>query len=49
MNADRCEIDHTVAWEHGGETRADNLTPLCKGHHTSRTTVGGRPDSIPTA
>ncbi|MDY0828783.1 DUF222 domain-containing protein [Microbacterium sp. BG28] len=32
--ADRCEIDHTVAWEHGGETRADNLTPLCKGHHT---------------
>jgi len=34
MAADRCEIDHTVAWEHGGETRADNLTPLCKGHHT---------------
>lgn len=31
--AGRCEIDHTVAWEHGGETRADNLTPLCKGHH----------------
>lgn len=34
MAAARCEIDHTVAWEHGGETRADNLTPLCKGHHT---------------
>lgn len=32
--AGRCDIDHTVAWEHGGETRADNLTPLCKGHHT---------------
>jgi len=32
--AGRCEIDHTVAWERGGETRADNLTPLCKGHHT---------------
>ncbi|MDR6200562.1 hypothetical protein QE374_002471 [Microbacterium sp. SORGH_AS428] len=32
--ANRCEIDHTIAWEHGGSTTADNLTPLCKGHHT---------------
>ncbi|GAA3214412.1 HNH endonuclease signature motif containing protein [Microbacterium terregens] len=32
--ASRCEIDHRVAWEHGGETRLDNLNPLCKGHHT---------------
>ncbi|WP_225222054.1 HNH endonuclease signature motif containing protein [Microbacterium gallinarum] len=32
--ADRCEIDHTVAWEHGGATSLDNLAPLCKGHHT---------------
>lgn len=32
--AARCEIDHTVAWEHGGTTSLDNLAPLCKGHHT---------------
>lgn len=32
--ASRCEIDHRVAWEHGGETRLENLNPLCKGHHT---------------
>jgi hypothetical protein len=33
MPASRCEIDHRVAWEHGGETRLENLNPLCKGHH----------------
>jgi hypothetical protein len=32
--AARCEIDHTIAWEHGGHTCACNLAPLCKGHHT---------------
>ena len=31
---DRCEIDHTIAWEDGGETAAWNLAPLCTGHHT---------------
>lgn len=31
--ASRCEIDHTVAWEHGGTTSIDNLAPLCRGHH----------------
>lgn len=34
MPADRCEIDHTIAWHDGGETSAGNLAPLCKGHHT---------------
>ena len=32
--AARCEVDHTVAWDDGGHTGADNLCPLCKGHHT---------------
>lgn len=32
--ASRCEIDHTIAWEYGGETSLDNLGPLCTGHHT---------------
>ncbi|MEW2012548.1 MULTISPECIES: HNH endonuclease signature motif containing protein [Microbacterium] len=32
--ADRCDLDHTVDWHHGGTTAADNLAPLCRGHHT---------------
>ncbi len=32
--ASRCEIDHTIAWEHGGHTSLENLAPLCTGHHT---------------
>lgn len=33
MPASRCEVDHTVAWEHGGSTSLDNLAPICRGHH----------------
>ncbi len=33
MPASRCEIDHTLAWEHGGATSLSNTAPLCKGHH----------------
>ncbi|MCM3695516.1 HNH endonuclease signature motif containing protein [Microbacterium oleivorans] len=32
--ADRCDIDHTTDWHHGGTTAASNLAPLCRGHHT---------------
>ncbi|WP_454119496.1 DUF222 domain-containing protein [Microbacterium lacticum] len=32
--AARSEADHTIAWEDGGTTCADNLAILCKGHHT---------------
>ncbi|GAA1941478.1 hypothetical protein GCM10009775_36590 [Microbacterium aoyamense] len=32
--ASRCQIDHTLAWEHGGETSLWNSAPLCQGHHT---------------
>ncbi|MFI8633952.1 DUF222 domain-containing protein [Microbacterium sp. NPDC077663] len=32
--ADRCDIDHTIDWHHGGDTDASNLAPLCRGHHT---------------
>lgn len=31
--ASRCEVDHQLAWEHGGETSLQNSAPLCKGHH----------------
>lgn len=40
--AARCEIDHTVAWEHGGTTSLGNLAPLCKGHHIVRHHGGWR-------
>lgn len=33
MPASRCEIDHSVAWQHGGSTALWNLAPLCTGHH----------------
>ena len=32
--ASRCQIDHNIAWEHGGHTSLDNHAPLCVGHHT---------------
>jgi hypothetical protein len=47
MPASRCEIDHTVAWEHGGHTSLENLTPLCKGHHTVKHHGGWRLRQIP--
>jgi len=28
-----CDLDHTVDWQHGGTTSADNLAPLCRSHH----------------
>jgi hypothetical protein len=33
MPASRCEVDHTVAWDRGGDTALENLAPLCRGHH----------------
>ena len=32
--ADRCDIDHTTDWAHGGRTELSNLNPFCRGHHT---------------
>ncbi|MGV8895261.1 MAG: DUF222 domain-containing protein [Rhodoglobus sp.] len=28
-----CDLDHTIAWEHGGNTDAENLAYLCRAHH----------------
>ncbi len=30
----RCDLDHTIAAEHGGPTATNNLGHLCRGHHT---------------
>jgi hypothetical protein len=45
--AARCEIDHNIAWEHGGMTCLDNLCPLCKGHHTVKHHGGWRIRQLP--
>jgi hypothetical protein len=34
MPADRCQIDHSIAWSDGGATAMSNTAPLCQGHHT---------------
>lgn len=31
--AQSCEVDHTINWEWGGPTHADNLACLCRRHH----------------
>jgi hypothetical protein len=28
-----CELDHVLDWQHGGQTAAKNLQPLCGRHH----------------
>lgn len=34
MPADRCQIDHQLAWAHGGHTSLENNAPMCEGCHT---------------
>jgi hypothetical protein len=36
----RCDQDHTVAYQHGGETTAADLAPLCRHDHTLKTLAG---------
>ena len=47
MPASRCDVDHTVAWEHGGRTALENLAPLCRGHHMVKHHGGWRLRQIP--
>ncbi len=47
MPASRCEVDHTVAWEHSGDTALENLAPLCKGHHTVKHQGGWHLRQVP--
>ena len=32
----RCDLDHSVPWDSGGETCHDNLAFLCRTHHTMK-------------
>ena len=47
MPASRCEIDHTIAWEHGGSTSLDNLAPICRGHHRVKHHGGWQVRQVP--
>lgn len=38
--AHHADVDHTVAWEHGGRTVPDNLAALCRHHHTLKHRLG---------
>ena len=40
--AARCDVDHTVAWEHGGLTCECDLAPLCRHHHRCKQSEGWR-------
>ena len=47
MPASRCDVDHTLAWEHGGDTALENLAPLCRGHHMVKHHGGWRLRQVP--
>lgn len=42
-----CDVDHVLAWQHGGETGADNLAHLCRGHHTLKHQTSWRVEPRP--
>ncbi|MBO9577959.1 MAG: DUF222 domain-containing protein [Microbacteriaceae bacterium] len=42
-----CDVDHTIDWQHGGETRADNLAHLCRRHHTLKHQTAWAPVQTP--
>jgi hypothetical protein len=34
--AERCDVDHTKEWQHGGATDHANLAHLCRRHHSQK-------------
>ncbi len=40
--ADRADLDHTTAWQHGGQTADANLAALCRRHHRLKHESGWR-------
>lgn len=45
--ADRADLDHTTAWQHGGQTSAANLAALCRHHHRLKHESGWRVEQQP--
>ncbi len=42
--AARCDLDHTLAWDHGGLTCECDLAPLCRHHHRCKQAEGWQLD-----
>jgi hypothetical protein len=38
--ATQCDLDHTIAYEHGGRTCECNLAPACRTHHRAKQAPG---------
>ena len=38
--AARCDLDHTIPYDHGGRTCECNLAPLCRRHHQAKQAPG---------
>ena len=36
----KCDLDHTIAWDHGGLTCECDLAPLCRHHHRCKQAEG---------
>ena len=45
--ARRCDLDHAVPWEEGGETSPENMGALCRRHHQLKTHGGWKLTSHP--
>lgn len=45
--AQRCDIDHGIAWADGGQTHPGNLRLLCRKHHLLKTFWGWRDRQYP--
>ena len=44
--AARCDLDHTIAFDHGGRSCECNLAPLCRHHHRCKQAQGWRLEQI---
>ena len=45
--ANHCDIDHTIEWQHGGQTAHDNLAHLCPMHHDEKHHTGATITHLP--
>lgn len=46
-SAEKTDLDHTIAWEDGGETSERNLVSLCRRHHNLKTHLNWSYEQMP--